>query len=281
MLHISFLFALVAGAQSVATREPVRAAPYVPSPQLVVTEMLKLANVGPGDFVIDLGSGDGRIVLTAARLFGARGLGAEIQEDLLKASNESARREGLADRVRFVKQDLFKANVAPATVVTMYLIPETVEKLRDKLLAELRPGARIVSHDYTFAGWAFEKQLEMNLDEKVAVTGVTRTLISLYVVPAKVAGRWTAKLPPSVVNGPAEIELRQEFSSVSGVARLAGRELALDQVKLSGDTLRFSLALHGAKPTFFEGQVKGPTIQGVVEAAGSKSAWSASLAGKS
>jgi protein-L-isoaspartate O-methyltransferase len=281
MLHISFLFALVASTQSAGTREPVRAAPYVPSPQLVVTEMLKLANVGPSDFVIDLGSGDGRIVLTAAKQFGARGLGVEIQEDLLKASNESARTQGLADRVRFVKQDLFKANVAPATVVTMYLIPETVEKLRDKLLAELRPGARIVSHDYTFAGWTSDKQLDMNLDEKVAVTGVTRTLISLYIVPAKVAGRWTAKLPPSVVNGPAELEFRQEFSSVSGVARLPGRELALDQVKLSGEKLRFALALDGVKPTVFEGQVKGPTIQGVVAAAGSKLAWSASLAGKS
>lgn len=281
MLHISFLFALVAGAQSPAAGQAPRVAPYVPSPQLVVTEMLRLANVGPSDFVIDLGSGDGRIVLTAAKQFGARGLGVEIQEDLLRLSNEMARKQGLADRVLFVNQDLFKADVAQATVVTMYLIPETVEKLRDKLLAELRPGARIVSHDYTFAGWAFDNQLEMSLDEKVAVTGVSRTLISLYIVPAKVAGRWTAKLPPSVAKGPAELELRQEFSSVSGVARLAGRELALEHVKLSGEKLRFSLALDGAKPTFFEGQVKGSAIQGVVQAAGSKLAWSASLAGKS
>ncbi|MGH8704991.1 MAG: SAM-dependent methyltransferase, partial [Burkholderiales bacterium] len=120
-------------------KEPVDAGPYVPSPQSVVSDMLKLAEVGPGDFVIDLGSGDGRIVLTAAKVFGARGFGVEIKDDLVRLSNEAARKEGVADRVKFLTQDLFKTDISKATVLTMYLLPNTVNMLKDKLLTELRP----------------------------------------------------------------------------------------------------------------------------------------------
>src|SRR5256885_14376153 len=122
------------------------AGPYVPSPQSVVADMLRYAEVGPQDFLIDLGSGDGRIVLTAAKVFGARGFGVEIKGDLVKRANEAARNEGIADRVKFVQQDLFKTELAQATVITMYLLPDTVVLLKDKFLNELRPGTRIVSH---------------------------------------------------------------------------------------------------------------------------------------
>ena len=178
------------------------AGPYVPSPKSVVADMLRYAEVGPSDFLIDLGSGDGRIVLTAAKIFGARGFGVEIKEDLVRRSNEAAQKEGLADRVRFLKQDLFKTDMSQATVITMYLLPDTVNLLKDKFLSELKPGTRIVSHDYPLTGWIPEKYVQMDLEDKVAISGVTTTLIYLYVVPAKVAGGWSAKVPASVSKGP-------------------------------------------------------------------------------
>ena len=186
--------------------KPVKdAGPYVPSPQSVVADMLRYADVTERDFLIDLGSGDGRIVLTAAKVFGARGFGVEIKEDLVKRSNDAAHKEGLADRVKFVKQDLFKTDMSQATVITMYLLPDTVNLLKDKFLNELRPGTRIVSHDYPLTGWIPEKYIQMDLEAKIEITGVTTTLIYLYVVPAKVQGHWTATMPPALSTQPAAL----------------------------------------------------------------------------
>ena len=184
---VSLLLAM--GTLAAADLEPVKdAGPYVPSPQSVVSDMLRYAEVGPQDFLIDLGSGDGRIVRTAAKVFGARGFGVEIKENLVRQANAAARREGIADRARFYQQDLFKTDLSQATVVTMYLLPDTVNLLRDKLLAELRPGTRIVSHDYPLTGWLPDKEKEFELDEKVPISGVKTTILWLYVVPARSRG---------------------------------------------------------------------------------------------
>ena len=188
--------------------------------------MLRYADVGPNDFLIDLGSGDGRIVLTAAKVFGARGFGVEIKDDLVKKSNEAAKNEGLADRVKFMKQDLFKTDMSQATVITMYLLPDTVNLLKDKFLAELKPGTRIVSHDYPLTGWIPEKYVQMDLEDKVQISGVTTTLIYLYVVPAKVAGSWSAQMPPAVSKQPATLSLKQQLTRVSGSVRLDGKDVA-------------------------------------------------------
>lgn len=263
-----------ASAAAAAEEKPVNAGPYVPSPQSVVADMLKLADVGPRDFVIDLGSGDGRIVLTAAKVFGARGFGVEIQDKLVKLSNEAAQREGLADRVKFVTQDLFKTDISQATVLTMYLLPNTVNLLKEKLLAELKPGTRVISHDYPLAGWIPEQYVQMDLEDKVAISGVTTTLIYLYVVPAKVAGSWNAKVPASVAKVPVRLDLKQQLTRVSGSARIGGRELALEDVRLKGAQLSFRLPGRGGH---FTGTVKGRDIEGLVEAGGVKSPWSASL----
>src|SRR5947208_14019797 len=203
--------------------------------------MLRYAEVGANDFLIDLGSGDGRIVLTAAKLFGARGFGVDIKEELVKRANEAAQQEGLADRVKFVKQDLFKTDISQATVVTMYLLPDTVNLLKEKLLTELRPGTRIVSHDYPLTGWIPQKYVQMDLEDKIQISGVTTTLIYLYVVPAKVAGHWNAQMPPAVSRQPATLELRQQLTRVSGSARLDGKDVALEDVKLRGDRISFRL----------------------------------------
>lgn len=271
---IAGVLATLAIAGAAASDKPVNAGPYVPSPQSVVADMLKLAEVGPKDFVIDLGSGDGRIVLTAAKVFGARGFGVEIQDHLVKLSNEAARKEGLADRVKFITQDLFKTDISQATVLTMYLLPNTVNLLKDKLLAELRPGARVLSHDYPLAGWVPEQYVQMDLEDKVAISGVTTTLIYLYVVPAKVAGSWTAKMPASVARGPMRLDLKQQLTRVSGSARIDGKDLPLDEVRLKGEQLSFRLPGRGGK---FSGTVTGQSIAGVVEAGGAKFPWSASL----
>jgi hypothetical protein len=272
-----FMAMACSGAAAAADVEPVKnAGPYVPSPQSVVADMLRYADVGPDDFLIDLGSGDGRIVLTAAKVFGARGFGVEIKDDLVKKANEAAQNEGIADRVRFLKQDLFKTDVSQATVITMYLLPDTVNLLKDKFLNELRPGTRIVSHDYPLTGWIPEKYVQMDLDDKVQITGVTTTLIYLYVVPAKVDGRWSAKMPPAVSRQPATLQLRQQLTRVSGSARLDGKDVPLEELKLRGDKLSFRLS---GRPGEFTGRVKGKSIEGEVVSGRSKAPWSATLGG--
>jgi SAM-dependent methyltransferase len=278
------LFPLVAAAALSASasllaadKPPVNAGPYVPSPTSVVADMLTLAEVGPKDFVIDLGSGDGRIVLTAAKVFGARGFGVDINEKLVKEANEAAKLQGVADRASFTIQDLFKTDIRKATVLTMYLLPNTVNMLKDKLLAELNPGTRIISHDYPLSGWIPEKYVQMDLEDKVAISGVTTTLIYLYMVPAKADGVWTAKLPPALSKTPVRLTLTQQITRVAGAAQIGGREVLLEEARLRGERLTFRLAL-GSKSYEFAGTVKGNAIEGSLAdvGGGTKAAWSAS-----
>ena len=252
------------------------AGPYVPSPTSVVSDMLKIAEVGASDFVIDLGSGDGRIVLTAAKVFGASGFGVEIKDDLVTKSNAAAAEQGVADRVKFIKQDLFKTDISKATVLTMYLLPDTVTLLKDKLLTELRPGTRVISHDYPLTGWIPEKYVQMDLEDKVAISGVTTTLIYLYVIPAKVAGNWSARMPPAVGKGPATLQLKQQLTRVSGTLKLDGRDVPLHDVKLRGEHLSFKVS--GRKGEF-SGQIRGRSIEGVLENGNTRAPWSATLGG--
>jgi SAM-dependent methyltransferase len=258
-----------------AAEPPINAGPYVPSPQSVVADMLKLADIGPKDFVIDLGSGDGRIVLTAAKVFGASGFGVEIKDDLVKLSNEAAQKEGVADRVKFIKADLFNTDISRATVLTMYLLPNTVNMLKDKLLTELKPGTQVLSHDYPLAGWVPEKYVQWDLEDKVKISGVTTTLIYLYMVPAKVQGSWRATVPASLGKGPLTLSLRQQVTRVSGSAKLDGRDVALDDLKIRGEQISFALP---SKKAAFTGTVKDDAIEGMVEAGGAKTPWSAKLA---
>src|SRR5438876_2275156 len=277
MMRLAAVMLFTATAALAADLQPVKdAGPYVPSPQSVVSDMLRSADVGASDFLIDLGSGDGRIVLTAAKVFGARGFGVEIKEELVKRANEAAQKEGLADRVKFMKADLFKTDISQATVITMYLLPDTVNLLKEKFLTELRPGTRIVSHDYPLTGWIPEKYVQMDLEDKVQISGVTTTLIYLYIVPAKVAGKWDARMPPAVSRQPATLRLRQQLTRVSGSVVLNGEEVPLEDVKLRGDRLSFKLA--GRKGEF-TGQVKGSSIEGTLDAGGTKTPWSAALSG--
>ncbi len=263
-----------------AVGQQINAGPYEPSPQSVVADMLKIAGIGPADFVIDLGSGDGRIVLTAAKVYGARGFGVEIKDNLVQLSNEAARKEGLADRVKFFKQDLFTTDISKATVLTMYLLPNTVNMLSEKLQAELRPGTRVLSHDYGLTGWTATETKQFDLEDKIKISGVTTTIIFLYVVPARVAGHWDAKVPSAVSKLPVTLDLTQQVQKIGGTARIGDREVALEMPKLVGEKISFRLPVERGRPLEFSGQVKGASIVGTVEAGGVRSPWTAALTGK-
>src|SRR5690348_9909292 len=139
---------------------------YVPTPQIVVDEMLRMAKISASDYLIDLGSGDGRIVITAAKKFGASGFGVDLDTYLLKMANENAKKEGVTDRVHFVEQNLFETDLSRATVISSYLLPEMNQKLRPKLLA-LKPGTRVVAHDYAMGEWDPDQEKTLIVPEKV------------------------------------------------------------------------------------------------------------------
>jgi len=273
-----FLLAALTFAAHAKDKAPVDAGPYVPSPTSVVADMLTLAQVGPKDFVIDLGSGDGRIVLTAAKVFGARGFGVDINEKLVKEANDSAKLQGISDRASFTIQDLFKTDIRKATVLTMYLLPNTVNMLKDKLLAELAPGTRIISHDYPLSGWIPDDTKQFDLEDKVAITGVTTTIIYLYKVPAKLEGEWIATVPAGISKQPVPLKLeRQRVVRVTGMARVSGKDAPLDEGMIRGEQVQFRF-FAGERSYQFTGTVKGKTMDGIVEGAGVRASWSAARA---
>jgi hypothetical protein len=176
------MLAVAAGAAAQAPATPQSVAPYVDTPTPLVDEMLALAGVGPDDYVIDLGSGDGRLVITAVTKFRARGgFGVDIDPALVKLANDNAAKAGVADRVRFEERDLFATDVRQATVVTVYLLPGIMAKLEAKLRADLKPGARVVSHDYPFPTWRPVRVVERESPDKVRITGTPATQFWLYV----------------------------------------------------------------------------------------------------
>jgi SAM-dependent methyltransferase len=228
--------------------------PYVPSPQIVVEEMLRVANVTKDDFVMDLGSGDGRILITAARKFGARGIGVDLNESLIFQSEENARIANVAERVQFLQQDLFKTDLSKASVITMYLLPGVNMRLRPALLA-LKPGTRIVAHDFDLGDW--------QPDVKVTI----RKNVMLWIVPAKVQGRWRLQLPLPAGAQSWDVEIRQKHQEIDGVVRVADRPPAgLWQASLRGERVRFVIVDNSDRENeanmYFEGVVRDNVMEG-------------------
>ena len=153
------------GAQPLKPLDKEPEVPYVPTHERIVAEMLKVAKVGKSDVLYDLGSGDGRIVITAAKKFGTRGVGVDVDPVRVKEARENAAKAGVADRVKFLQQDLFETDIREATVVTLYLLPEVNLRLRPKLLSELKPGTRVVSHNYDMGDWTPLKTLQVRVPE--------------------------------------------------------------------------------------------------------------------
>jgi precorrin-6B methylase 2 len=220
--------------------------PYVPTPQAIVERMLELAEVGERDYLIDLGSGDGRIPITAARKHGARALGVEIKPELVRLADRHAADAGVTDKVSFREQDLFKTPISEATVIALYLPPSINLKLRPRLLNELRPGSRVVSQSYNMGGW--------HADARAEVRGIN---VYLWIVPARVAGRWILH------DGSREITLAisQEFQEIKGGATVGARSLPLLDADLRGDRIEFALDLGDAQPTRFRGRVAGDVME--------------------
>jgi hypothetical protein len=266
------LAALLAATAALAQSEspPPRDAPYFPTPQSVVDRMLQLAKVGPEDFVIDLGSGDGRIVLTAVKRYGARGLGIEIEPSLVSQANWYARREGVGDRAKFVEQDLFQTDLRPATVLTLYLFRELNIKLAPRILEQLRPGARVVSHDWDLGDWPPDHQETMPAPDKAV--GITReSKVFLWVVPARVRGDWhVATTLPGAQAG--TLRLQQRYQSFEGTLD-AG---AVQGGRARGAQVEFTVTGPTALAGRYEGTVEGESISGrVVRADGAAGTWRA------
>jgi len=242
--------------------------PYVPTPQVVVDEMLRIGKVGASDFVIDLGSGDGVIVLTAATRLKARGFGVDIDPELVKLSNAEAKKRGVAERASFHVQDVFKADISKATVLTLYLLPGMMADLRPKIFGELKPGTRVVSHDYHFGDWQPDDQYTWDVPEKEKINGVPRATVYLWIVPAKVAGRWQLDVS-APANEKYDLTLRQTFQSIDGTVAIGGKPGKLTQSSLSGDAISFAFTVGGDRH-LFRGRVAGETMEGNVQLAGGK-----------
>ena len=228
--------------------------PFITTPDRVTLAMLALAGVGPADHLIDLGSGDGRIVITAARRFGASGLGVEIVPDLVQRSRASAQVAGVAARAEFREQDLFQTDLSAATVVTMYLLPEVNLQLRPRLLA-LRPGTRLVSHDWDMGDWAPDQSLTLDVPEK-AIGREKRSHVHLWLVPARVQGLWCG-----ADGSRLQISQRfQAFSAVLSAGALAGSAVAPAPLKVFDGRIAGTRLLSPG-PGATDGAVTSATIE--------------------
>ena len=239
---------------------------YVPTPQMVVDTMLRLAQVGPGDYLIDLGSGDGRVVISAARS-GARALGVDLDRHLLEVANDAAKREGVAERATFREQNLFETDLAGATVITTYLLPDMNLKLRPKILA-LKPGTRVVAHDYHMGDWVPDQRETLEVPgKKVGLEGIS--YVYLWHVPAQVAGKWRTEIPVAGRPTPFEFELEQRFQIVTGrAAAIASRPTRLQTPRLRSDALSFMVELGPGRPPVryeFQGHVAGDELRGTAD----------------
>jgi len=251
--------ALSGGARAQAQAPLELDVPYVPTPREVVSRMLEMADVQPADFVVDLGSGDGRIAIAAVRERGARGaMGVDIDPERIAEARANAERAGVADKVEFRRQDLFDTDLSRASVLTMYLLPDVNLKLRPRILDELPPGTRVVSHAFTMRDW-----------EPDASASVDGRSIYLWIVPAKVDGAWKVRAP----EGEFTVEFAQRFQKLSGMARLPDRNAALGEAALRGQAIRFTLDEGGQARTYV-GKVEGDRISGHPADSGGR-AWQA------
>ena len=252
--------------------------PYVPTPTNVVEAMLTLAKVGPGDFVIDLGSGDGRIVITAARKHGARGFGVDLDAALVSDARREAERQGVKDRVEFHTRNIFITDITQATVLTSYLFPQVNIQLRPRIFEQLKPGTRVVSHDFDFGNWQPDAHVRVPVPNKPY--GPPMSEVYLWIVPANAAGRWQWRMPLDAAIVDCELALEQTFQAVRGSGRIGGYPVRLEKATLRGEELALTLiATAGGREMRHElaGRGSGDTIRGTVRAAGASSMldWSA------
>jgi hypothetical protein len=234
--------------------------PYVQTPQNVVDRMLEIAQVKRGDYVIDLGSGDGRMVITAAKKHGARGFGVDLDRRLVALGNSNAKKAGVADRAQFFQRDLHVTDFSQASVLSIYLLPEVNLMIRGRILATLQPGSRVVSHDYNMGLWPPDYQTELAAPGKTVGIG-ERSKIFFWVVPGRAAGRWRWELALDGKPVPFEAALQQNFQVLEGTLGSGGRSARIENGKLAGDDIVFAATLDGVRYEF-SGRIFNHALQG-------------------
>ena len=244
---------LLAAALSLAfsfahAEEALSPAPFITTPEEVVQRMLQLAGTGPGDLVVDLGSGDGRIVIAAAEKFGARGLGIELDASLVEKSRDNARRAKVAERASFVHGDVLATDISQATVVTVYLLPGLINQLQPRFLAALRPGTRIVSHAFGMTGWKPDRAETVRIAKPHPGQG-DESRLYLWIVPADARGLWRGS--------GTELRIHQNFQEIEIEGRLAGRALQAPRATLHGGEIAWEDG-----EARFRGRVEGSSIAG-------------------
>ncbi len=279
----AWLFAALAWAAALAHAQvplTVGGVPYVPTPFPVVEAMLELAGTGPRDLVVDLGSGDGRIPITAAQRYGARAVGVELDRNLSAAARAAAASQGVAGRTQFVNADLFQYDFSKASVLTLYLLPEMNLRLRPRILGTLKPGARVVAHDFALGEWAPDRTVAIDVPGKAY--GPPRSTLYLWTVPAQVAGVWRWRVPVDCAcyQPEAVLTLTQTFQRIEGTATVNGVPVQVADAQLAGDTLRFTLVRDngGAQSrAVYAGRVRAGRVSGTLanDGAGRPLKWEA------
>jgi hypothetical protein len=232
---------------------------WVPTPQALVERMLQMAGTKPTDYVIDLGSGDGRTVITAVKKFGAQALGIEYNADMVELAKRAAEKEGVAGKAQFIQADIFQTDFSKATVLTLYLLPSLNVKLRPTIL-NMKPGTRVVSHAFTMDDWA--------ADQVDSADGRTAYM---WIVPAKVAGTW--KIDAGSRN--YEAVFTQQYQNIGGSTKADNKIVQFSNGKLRGETITFSIIDEGNSRRDFTGRVNGNKIEGTMKAGGAESKWTA------
>lgn len=230
---------------------------YEPTPQLIVEELLKMAEVNRNDMVYDLGCGDGRFVITAAKKYGARGVGIDIDPERIKESQQNARVAGVLDKVKFYEGDLFQMDFREATLVTLYLLSDLNLQLRPKLLKDLRPGSRVVSYEFDMYDWQPDKMGRLG-----------RNKYYFWVIPAEVAGKWRWSLPSAKGEENFMLNLVQKFQEIDGMITTPVQTVSPLEAYLVGNQISFLLRYRPSGKLVemhFSGRVNGNTINGSVE----------------
>lgn len=237
-----------------AAQERAPRAPFVTTPDEVVAEMLSLADTGRDDYLIDLGSGDGRIVIAAAKRYGARGLGVDLDEKLVALSRENARAAGVAARTEFRVQDALQTDLSAASVVAIYLLPQLNSELQPRVLDQMRPGARVVTHAFTLQSWKPDAMRKVRLARRHDRQGDEST-IYLWIVPAQARGEWRAE--------GWLLRIQQNFQEIEVEGSRAGRPLAVASARLRGAAIEFL-----GEDFAYRGRVEGARIEGQLTRAG-------------
>ncbi|MCM5571300.1 class I SAM-dependent methyltransferase [Burkholderiaceae bacterium FT117] len=218
---------------------------WIPTPDKLVTRMLSLAQLGPSDFVIDLGAGDGKIVIAAAREFGARGLGIEYNPDMVEHARRNAQAAGVAERARFEKADIFESDFSPATVVTMYLLPHLNMRLRHRLMA-LKPGTRVVSHEFRLGNWTPDE-----------TSRIGSASVHLWLVPGNFGGDWQLRFMQRKGPAVATLAVEQTFQNFRGRVVFEDFETSFREPKVHGDRVSFAFTDEEGRLRRFEGRFDG------------------------